>query len=72
MFLGDISYSLYLWHSIVLMGSSPVRHRLLAWQQPMGHVLFIILVVPLTIVISWASFKFLEVPLRNRFRAKGH
>jgi peptidoglycan/LPS O-acetylase OafA/YrhL len=68
-FLGDISYSLYLWHSVCLMGLGPVRRKLLSFLSPNYEMLAMALVaVPLTIFLSWLSYKYIEVPARQWLR----
>jgi len=68
-FLGDISYSLYLWHSVFLMCLGPVRRKLLSLLPPNYEVLAMALVaVPLIILLSWLSYKYIEVPARQWLR----
>jgi len=70
-FLGKISYSIYLWHFIVLLYCV----HLLYGKIPLGFILCLTLV--LTIVVSWASYVWVEVPsmnfgrkLSNRFQRR--
>ncbi len=68
-FLGDISYSLYLWHSVFLMGLGPVRRKLLSQLPPTYEVLVMALgAVPVIIFLSWLSYKYVEVPARQWLR----
>lgn len=64
--LGDISYSLYLWHSLVVVYASPFYPRVyqhlpptLAWLACLG--LTLALLVPL----SYLSFRLIEEPARR-------
>jgi peptidoglycan/LPS O-acetylase OafA/YrhL len=68
-FLGDISYSLYLWHSVCLMVLGPVRRKLLSSIPSVYEVLAMtLLAVPLILFLSWLSYKYLEVPARQWLR----
>jgi peptidoglycan/LPS O-acetylase OafA/YrhL len=53
--LGVISYSLYLWHSVVFW--------LLGWRNPL-------VALPITLAVSTLSYYKVERPLRKGFRAK--
>lgn len=59
-FAGKISYSLYLWHWPILTVA-----RYLGYGSTPLEVLILII---LTIAISWASFVFIETPFRSVFR----
>jgi len=58
-FLGRISYSIYLWHFIVLLYCV----HLLYGKVPL--VLILCLTLVLTILVSWASYVWVEVPSMN-------
>jgi peptidoglycan/LPS O-acetylase OafA/YrhL len=54
--LGEISYSLYLWHFIVMLFCV----HLLYGRMPLGAILGLILIVSL--VVSWGSYRWIELP----------
>ena len=56
-YVGEISYSLYLWHF-------PVAVLLLAFV-PQGSVVYVVLGLALTFVLSAASYRWLEAPARH-------
>lgn len=58
-FLGQISYSLYLWHFIVLMFCV----RLLYGRMPLWIIICLALV--LSIAVSWCSYLWIEKPSMN-------
>jgi peptidoglycan/LPS O-acetylase OafA/YrhL len=53
-FLGKISYSLYLWHFMLLWAFTP-RYAMIA--------------LPIAVACAWLSYRFVEQPFRRR-RAK--
>jgi len=55
-FLGKISYSLYLWHFIVMLYCI----HLLYGKMPLGAILCLVLV--LTFPVSWCSYRWIELP----------
>jgi len=55
-FVGDISYSVYLWHWPLL-----VVLPVLGWWWPL-------VALPATLVLAWATTRFVEAPLRRRAR----
>lgn len=57
-FMGLISYSLYLWHQPVFASI-----RLVSQEQP--QTLYFITAIPLIILISYLSWRFIEKPFRN-------
>ena len=58
-FVGKISYSLYLWHFPVLVLTTPVS------EIGNPNVLFVILRVVLTFVLAIISYVFVETPIRK-------
>jgi peptidoglycan/LPS O-acetylase OafA/YrhL len=56
LFLGKMSYSLYLWHCIVLLYCV----HLLYGRISLGAILCLVLV--LTISVSWCSYRWIELP----------
>jgi peptidoglycan/LPS O-acetylase OafA/YrhL len=58
-FLGEVSYSLYLWDFVVLLYCV----HLLYGKIPLWEILC--LVVVLSIIVSWFSYRWIEVPSMN-------
>ena len=58
-FIGKISYSLYLWHFPVLVLTTPVS------EIGNPNIIFVILRVILTFVLATASYVFVETPIRK-------
>ncbi len=64
-FIGKISYSIYLTHTLVLWGIREVlmrlhlQHHTLLWFLP---------AVSLTIALSWATYNFIETPAQRFFK----
>jgi peptidoglycan/LPS O-acetylase OafA/YrhL len=56
--LGKISYSVYLWHAPVWFGLSAVLY--------LPRTEFGLVALPLTLVVSLASYHFVETPFRKR------
>ena len=58
-FIGKISYSLYLWHFPILVLTTPVS------EIGNPNIIFVILRVILTFVLATASYVFVETPIRK-------
>ena len=58
-FIGKISYSLYLWHFPVLVLTTPVS------EIGNPNIIFVILRVILTFILAAASYVFVETPIRK-------
>ena len=58
-FIGKISYSLYLWHFPILVLTTPVS------EIGNPNIIFVILRVILTFVLATASYMFVETPIRK-------
>jgi peptidoglycan/LPS O-acetylase OafA/YrhL len=58
-FLGEVSYSLYLWHFVVILYCV----HLLYGKTPLWVILCLALV--LSITVSWCSYRWIEVPSMN-------
>jgi len=58
-FLGEISYSLYLWHFVVLLYCV----HLLYGKIPLWEILCLVFV--LSIIVSWFSYRWIELPSMN-------
>ena len=58
-FIGKISYSLYLWHFLVLVLTTPVS------EIGNPNIYFVILRVILTFVVAIVSYVFVETPIRK-------
>ena len=61
-FLGDISYSIYLWHILVLWITPMILFKLSIKSPDMHALINIFLGVPLVIGISYISYTFIEKP----------
>lgn len=61
-FIGAISYSIYLWHEVLFHTAD-----LLNLDTPL-HRLAVVLI---TIIIAKLSYKYIEIPIRDRFKATG-
>lgn len=69
-FLGNISYSFYLWHLIVM---APVKRVVTAYVAPftgseLAFVVFAITAAVLSLAVSWGSWRVFEVALASRLR----
>lgn len=60
-FLGDASYSIYLLHPIVAFPVIQIATRLGLGQEYLLHV-HLLACVPITLLASWLSYRFLEQP----------
>lgn len=71
-FLGTISYSLYLWHAVVLYVTTRFISKFIALESDPSIVivLFIIITILLTLLISWLSFFFIEKHLTRLIKYK--
>ena len=58
-FIGKISYSLYLWHFPVLVLTTPVS------EIGNPNIIFVVLRVILTFILATASYIFVETPIRK-------
>jgi len=58
-FLGEVSYSLYLWHAVVMLYCV----HLLYGKLPLWVIVCLVLV--LSIVVSWCSYQWIEKPSMN-------
>ena len=58
-FIGKISYSLYLWHFPILVLTTPVS------EIGNPNIIFVILRVILTFILAAASYVFVETPIRK-------
>ena len=58
-FIGKISYSLYLWHFPVLVLTTPIS------EIGNPNIIFVILRVILTFILATASYVFVETPIRK-------
>lgn len=69
-FLGNISYSFYLWHLIVM---APVKRVITAYVTPItgsevAFVIFALTAGVLSLAVSWASWRLFETALASRLR----
>jgi peptidoglycan/LPS O-acetylase OafA/YrhL len=68
--LGDISFAFYLWHYLVL---SYGHHYLGAgqhWSTPTALAVMLLLFA-VTVLLSWLTFRFFELPILRRFGSSG-
>ena len=59
-FIGKISYSLYLWHFPILVLTTPVS------EIGNPNILYVILRIILTFVVAIISYVFVETPIKTR------
>ncbi len=64
-FLGQISYSLYLWHYVVLLYCVHLLYGKVSLWAILGQTFI------LSIFVSWLSYRFIEVPSMNLGRRLG-
>ncbi|WP_180357525.1 acyltransferase [Streptomyces sp. TLI_146] len=64
--LGEISFAFYLWHFLVLMwlGHLFQKHQPLSTSGTVG---FIALALAVVVVLSWATFRLVEMPVMRAF-----
>jgi len=60
-FLGEISYGLYLFHMVVLAITRQYLFTNLEWVPQRAHLFWIDL--PISVLIAWLSYKFYELPI---------
>ncbi|WP_405534560.1 acyltransferase [Streptomyces sp. NBC_00075] len=68
--LGQISFAFYLWHFLVLMWLGDLFKE----RQPLstaGNLGFIALALTVTVLLSWATFRFVETPMMRNFASPG-
>ncbi len=58
-FIGTISYSLYLWHWPLIVFTEYAQDALLVWWQS-------VTVIAASILIAWVSWRFIEAPFRSK------
>ena len=65
-FLGDISYSLYLWHGLLVLLTAGLLKKYVALQNT--ACFWIIIPILLSIILGYLSYRFLELPCRKVLR----
>ncbi len=65
-FLGDISYSIYMWHlaAFTAVGAVLVSAGMNAGTS--GALMFLALSIPVAMALSWASYFFFELPITKK------
>lgn len=58
--LGAISYSLYLWHAVVFQLAHD--HGFVQWPPASGLLLLSVWLVPVVVLVSWLSYRYVEQP----------
>lgn len=61
-FLGNTSYSIYLWHWPIVF--------YLSYFEKSNSIFYIVLSIILSIILGWLSYKFIETPSRNWLSSK--
>lgn len=64
LWLGKISYSLYLWHWMVLIIAANLTDR------PQFDILQGVVVITISVCLAWVTHKFVEYPLRQKTKPK--
>ena len=64
--LGDESYSLYMWHLIILIASNQALHPILPERGPTFAIAYVILATVLTLAISRMSYRLVERPVLRK------
>lgn len=64
LWLGKISYSLYLWHWMVLIIAANLTNR------PQFDILQGVVVIAISMCLAWLTHKFVEYPLRQKTKPK--
>lgn len=64
--LGEISFAFYLWHGLVLVFGQPWFGDVKTWRTP-TTIVAAILLFAVSVLVSWATFKFFEQPIMRRF-----
>lgn len=67
--LGEVSYGIYMYHPFCII----LTVEIISWSNIIQsskhvHILFYILILSITISLSWLSFHYIEKPIMNRFR----
>ncbi|SUB82033.1 O-acetyltransferase OatA [Pragia fontium] len=58
-FIGAISYSMYLWHQPIFVFFRFIKHEYITWKDFAG-------LTALTMILSYISYRFIESPFRGR------
>ena len=69
-FLGEISYSLYLIHAILVRADKNLYKRLLIYDIQYLNVINVVIFFIALILFSYIGYKFVEIPSRNFLRKK--
>jgi peptidoglycan/LPS O-acetylase OafA/YrhL len=64
--LGQMSFAFYLWHFLVIMW---LAHLFKERQQlsTAGNLGFIFLCLAVVVLLSWATFRWVEMPMMRKF-----
>jgi peptidoglycan/LPS O-acetylase OafA/YrhL len=70
LYLGKLSYSIYLTHSIIILYASKFMSIALRipWQEQHKTILYPILVLIFTVIFSHFTYKFIERPFKNLYK----
>ncbi|MFZ5261368.1 acyltransferase family protein, partial [Enterobacter bugandensis] len=67
-FLGMISYSFYLWHTLIMVGTKKIFRHLVGPLSEWGAIMvFFALSFGLTTIVAWGSYKVFEQFTSNWF-----
>ena len=69
-FLGNISYSFYLWHALVMSVTKRIANSFVTpeFGVTVGFIFFIVSSLAIAIPVSWASWQLFEVRFAQRAR----
>lgn len=71
-FLGEISYSFYLWHIPIMGGVKRLLIHAGLDHNPYSQLLFLVICLPITVAVAYVSHRVIEVYITKRLRRLAH